>query len=414
MNTMSTKKLKSEIVVIGGGPAGMFSAGIAADFSHSVTLVEQNPILGKKLNITGKGRCNLTNRCTEEEVMQNMTRNGKFLYSALQAFPPEGVIDFFESHGCPTKTERGNRVFPQSDRARSVTDTLAAFLAEHKVMVHRAKAVELCIEDGRITGVRTTKGTIAAARVLLCTGGCSYPLTGSDGSGYALAEQAGHTIVAPMGSLVPIVEAGAVCSRMAGLALRNVGMKLLRNEKVVYTDFGELEFTSFGMSGPTILSASAHMRQDGCYLVEIEEKLDARILRDVEKFRGAAMAEMLRAMLPAQMIPLVLARAEIPPSQAASGLTRNQRRKLIAVVKHFSVPIAGLRPVEEAIVTAGGIKVSEVNPKTMESKLVKGLYFAGEILDLDAYTGGFNLQIAWSTAHAAAVAAGNSLESMVY
>lgn len=421
MSTMSTKKQMFDIAVIGGGAAGMFSAGIAASFSARVVLLEQNPILGKKLNITGKGRCNLTNRCTPEEMLQNVPRNGKFLYSALAAFPPERAVAFFEKNGCATKTERGNRVFPCSDRARDVTDTLQRFVRRQGVEVRHTRVTGLRLGENGVEGVETANGPIAASRVILCTGGCSYPLTGSDGSGYRLAEQAGHTIIPPVGSLVPMEERGHWCRRMAGLNLRNIGMRLLKNGKVVYTDFGEAEFTPFGLSGPTILSASAHLRGAGAWRVELDlkpalsaEKLDARLLRDLEKARGATMETVLRGLLPGKMIPVALERSGIPATQAAGELTRAQRRGLLELLKCFSIEIACLRPVEEAIVTSGGVRVSEVNPKTMESKKMPGLYFAGEILDVDAYTGGFNLQIAWSTAYAAALAAGNSLKSVLY
>ena len=421
MSTMSTKKQMYDIAVIGGGAAGMFSAGIAAGFSARVVLIEQNPFLGKKLNITGKGRCNLTNRCSAEEVLRNVPQNGKFLYSAMNQFPPEAAITFFEDHGCPTKTERGNRVFPVSDRARDVTDTLSAFVGEQGVTVRRAKARQLLVEAGCVKGVQTDHETVAARRVILCTGGCSYPLTGSDGSGYAIAQVVGHTIIPPVGALVPLQERGNCCRRMAGLSLRNVALRLLRDGKTVYTDFGELEFTEFGLTGPTILSASAHMRAAGSYTVQIDlkpalspEKLEARLLRDLAARQNLPMQAALGALLPSKMIPVILDQASISPSLAANSLRRAQRRALLTELKQFSIPIAGLRPVEEAIVTSGGVKVSEINPRTMESKLVRGLYFAGEILDVDAYTGGFNLQIAWATAHAAALAAGNSLADVLY
>ena len=421
MSTMSMKKQSCDIAVVGGGAAGMFSAGIAAGLCARVALLEQNPFLGKKLNITGKGRCNLTNRCAPEEVLRNVPRNGKFLYSAMSQFPPEAAIAFFEAHGCPTKTERGNRVFPVSDRARDVTDTLAAFVQQQGVRVLRTRARALAVEQGAVTGVQTDGGLLQARRVIVCTGGCSYPRTGSDGSGYALAQAVGHTIVPPVGSLVPMTERGDWCRQMAGLNLRNVAVRLLCDERPVYTDFGEAEFTAFGLAGPTILSASAHLRQPGEYKVQIDlkpalspEKLESRILRDLGARQNLPMQAALGALLPAKMIPVVLARIGTPPELAANCFTREQRRALVAELKQFTIPIAGLRPVEEAIVTSGGVKVSEVNPGTMESKLVKGLYFAGEILDVDAYTGGFNLQIAWATAHAAAVAAGNSLADVIY
>ena len=398
-------------IVIGGGPAGMFAAITAATRGQKVLLLERNDRLGKKLLITGKGRCNVTNNCTEQEILQNIPRNGRFLFSALAAFPPEKTMAFFESHGCALKTERGNRVFPVTDRAVSVLDCLQNELRCRKVTVKTARVREIITVEGRAVGVKTQTEVILANWVILATGGASYPTTGSTGDGYAMAEMLGHTIIPAVGSLVPLETAGTDCQDMQGLSLRNVGVKVLNAKgKVLYRDFGELLFTHFGISGPTVLSASCHLKGEGCRLVidlkpALEEnKLDDRILRDLELYKNRAMENALIDLLPKSMIPVVLRRLEIDPQMQANSLTKQKRRALVELLKAFSVEITGKRPVAEAIITSGGVKVSEIDPKTMESKKVPGLYFAGEIIDCDAYTGGFNLQIAWATAYAAGMA----------
>ena len=403
--------MKVDGIVIGGGPAGMFAAITAAEQGKKVLLLEKNHRLGKKLLITGKGRCNVTNHCSGQEVLQNTPRNGRFLFSAMAAFPPEKTYAFFESHGCPLKVERGNRVFPVSDRSQSVLDCLQDELRRLYVTVREERVTEILTAEGRVTGVRTDRGSHEAGWVILATGGVSYPATGSTGDGYRMAEALGHTIVPQEGSLVPL-EAEEDCKQMQGLSLRNVGVKLLSAKgKVLYQDFGELLFTHFGVSGPTVLSASCHMKGDGCrLLLDLkpaldEAKLDARILRDLEMYQNRAMENALTDLLPRSMIPVVLRRLEIAPELQANSLTKQKRRALVELLKAFPVEILGKRPVSEAIITSGGVKVSEMNPKTMESKLVPGLYFAGEIIDCDAYTGGFNLQIAWATAYAAAISA---------
>lgn len=400
--------MKVDGIVIGGGPAGMFAAITAAAQGKKVLLLEKNHRLGKKLLITGKGRCNVTNHCSGQEVLQNTPRNGRFLFSAMAAFPPEKTYAFFESHGCPLKVERGNRVFPVSDCAQSVLDCLQNELRRLHVIVSEERVTEILTAEGRVTGVRTDRGSHEAGWVILATGGVSYPATGSTGDGYRMAEALGHTIVPQEGSLVPL-EAEEDCKQMQGLSLRNVGVKLLGAKgKVLYQDFGELLFTHFGVSGPTVLSASCHMKGEGCrLLLDLkpaldEAKLDARILRDLEMYQNRAMENALTDLLPRSMIPVVLRRLEIAPDMQANSLTKQKRRALVELLKAFPVEILGKRPVSEAIITSGGVKVSEINPKTMESKLVPGLYFAGEIIDCDAYTGGFNLQIAWATAYAAA------------
>lgn len=399
-------------IVIGGGAAGMFAAIAAAEKGQRVLLLEKNSRLGKKLLITGKGRCNVTNCCTGQEVMQNIPRNARFLYSAMTAFPPERAMTFFEANGCPLKTERGNRVFPQSDRSQSVLDCLQNTLRRNHVTVRQGTVSEILTEDGHVTGVRAGETSYAAAWVILATGGVSYPATGSTGDGYELAAGLGHTVVPPEGSLVPLESGDGDCAEMQGLSLRNVGVKLLSAKgKVLYQDFGELLFTHFGVSGPTVLSASCHLKGDGCrLLIDLkpaldEGKLDARILRDLETYQNRSMENALTDLLPRSMIPVVLHRLEIDPTMQANSLTRQKRRMLVELLKAFPVSVSGKRPVSEAIITSGGVKVSEVNPGTMESKLVPGLYFAGEILDCDAYTGGFNLQIAWATAYAAGIGA---------
>lgn len=427
----------TDLIVVGGGAAGMFAAIQAGYAGAKVLLLEPNDRLGKKLYITGKGRCNLTNNCPWQEVLKNVPRNSRFLYSALSGFTPEDAITFFESHGCETKTERGNRVFPVTDKSASVVDALKTALDYAGVEVRRARAEEIltgndCVPDAsansgcgsgaqqvrhashsHVIGVRTDRGDFFASAVILATGGRSYPATGSTGDGYRLAEALGHTVVPPVGSLVPLVEDGPWCAKMQGLALRNIEVKLLdESGRAVFTEFGELLFTHFGLSGPVILSASAHMEAGKRYTVTIDLKpaldeatLDARILRDFADNHNRSFENALSGLYPKTMIPVIVERSGIPGSTKVHSVTREQRRVLLDLTKHFTIRISGKRPVEEAIVTSGGISVKEVNPKTMESRLVPGLYFAGEILDVDAYTGGFNLQIAWATAYAAGHAA---------
>lgn len=404
--------MKFDGIVVGGGPAGMFAAITAAKNGAHVLLLERNDRLGKKLLITGKGRCNVTNHCSWQEVMQNIPRNGRFLFSALENFPPEEIESFFEKAGCALKVERGNRVFPVSDKSQSVLDALKNELRKAQVTVKTARVRSLLTEEDRIAGVQTDTENIYANWVILATGGLSYPTTGSTGDGYRMAEEVGHTVTALEGSLVPLCVDGPDCPDMQGLSLRNVAVKLLDGKgKVLYKDFGELLFTHFGLSGPTALSASAHLKGEGCQLAidlkpALEEgKLNDRILRDLQMYQNRTMENALTDLLPRSMIPVVLRRAKIDSQLQANSLKKEQRRALVTLLKNFSFTISGKRPVEEAIITTGGIKVGEVNPKTMESKKLPGLYFAGEILDCDAYTGGFNLQIAWATAYAAATGA---------
>ena len=399
-------------IVIGGGPAGMFAAITAAGQGKKVLLLERNDRLGKKLLITGKGRCNVTNDCTAEEVMQNVPRNSRFLFSALAAYPPRRIMEFFEQNGCALKTERGNRVFPVTDRSQSVLECLQRELRRSGVTVQTGWVRQILTENGQAVGVRTEKGDISSDWVILATGGVSYPATGSTGDGYAMAKALGHTIVEPQGSLVPLECAGTDCPDMQGLSLRNVAVKLVNAKgKVLYKDFGELLFTHFGVSGPTVLSASCHLKGEGCKLVidlkpALEEaKLNDRILRDLEMYQNRAMENALTDLLPRSMIPVVLRRLDIDPALQANSLTKQKRRALVELLKAFPLEITGKRPVAEAIITSGGVKTGEIDPKTMQSKKVPGLYFAGEVIDCDAYTGGFNLQIAWATAFAAGMLA---------
>ena len=406
--------MKYDGIVIGGGPAGMFAAIVAAEQGNRVLLIEKNDRLGKKLLITGKGRCNVTNDCSADEVLRNVPRNGRFLYSAMDAYPPDKIITFFREHGCPLKVERGNRVFPESDRSASVLNCLERQLDRAGVTIKHGAVSEIIVNDGKACGVVVGKETIGSSWVILATGGASYPATGSTGDGYVLAEKCGHTIVPPEGSLVPLV-ADDDCALMQGLSLRNVGVKLINNRgKVLYKDFGELLFTHFGVSGPTVLSASAHLDRTECKLIidlkpaMDEAKLDARILRDLEQYKNRSMENALVDLLPRSMIPVVLKRLGVPTQLQANSLKKEQRKSLVALLKTFEIVIHGKRPVAEAIITSGGVKVGEINPKSMESKMVEGLFFVGEIIDCDAYTGGFNLQIAWATAYAAGVAVKNS------
>lgn len=397
-------------IIVGGGPAGMFAAITAAQRGQKVLLLEKNDRLGKKLLITGKGRCNVTNNCQAQDVLLNVPRNGKFLYSAMNSYPPERVIDFFEQRGCALKTERGNRVFPVADKASSVLDCLYREMRHCGVMIKHCRVLDITSENNRINGVVTPEGAIKADWVILATGGASYPATGSTGDGYEIAHKLGHTIIEPNGALVPLETAGNDCQQLQGLSLRNVAVKLVSAKgKVLYKDFGELLFTHFGLSGPTILSASSHINGDGCrVIIDLkpaldERKLNDRILRDLEQYQNRSMSNALTDLLPRTMIPVVLDRLEIDGNMQANALKKEQRRAMVSLLKGFDLEIIGKRPVAEAIVTSGGIKVSEIDPKTMESKLINGLYFAGEIIDCDAYTGGFNLQIAWATAYCAGI-----------
>lgn len=410
--------MSRRIVVVGGGAAGMMAAVSAAERGGSVTLLEPNERLGKKLNITGKGRCNVTSNAGAEELLANVPRNGKFLYSAFSRFDGRDAMAFFEGLGVPLKTERGNRVFPVSDRAFDISAALERRLKALGVSLVRDRALALETEDSVVQAVRGERRRYPAEAVILATGGVSYPATGSTGEGHRMAAEAGHTVTPLRGSLVPLRDFG-VGRELQGLSLRNVGLTVYENNKRIYTDFGELVFTHFGVSGPLVLSASAHMRRFGqqAYHLEIdlkpaldEQTLDRRLLSDFEKYANHDFCNALDDLLPQKLIPVIVRLSGIEPRRKVHDITREQRRGLLTVLKHFPVVIAGPCPVTDAIVTSGGVKVGEINPNTMESKTIKGLYFAGELIDVDAYTGGFNLQIAWATGRAAGFAAAESGE----
>ena len=393
----------------------MMAAITAARRGAGVTLLEPNERLGKNLNITGKGRCNVTHDCDQETLMANIPGNGRFLYSALTRFTPQDAMAFFEALGVPLKVERGNRVFPVSDRSFDISGALERELRRLRVRILRERAAEITAEDGRVTGVQTDRQHHPADAVVLATGGVSYPGTGSTGDGYAMAAALGHTIVPPRGSLVPLESGDADCAAMQGLSLRNVEATVLNGKnKPVFREFGEMLFTHFGVSGPLMLSASAHLRRwdKEQYRLSIDlkpaldqQKLDSRILRDIGENPNRDMANILSGLVHRSMVPVLLRRLALPEGEKANSLTKEQRRALVQELKHFTVSLTGPRPVAEAIVTAGGVKVGDVVPGTMASKLAEGLYFAGEILDVDAYTGGFNLQIAWATGYLAGLSA---------
>ena len=403
---------KFDAVIVGGGAAGMMAAITAAESGRNVLLLEKNDKLGRKIRITGKGRCNVTNNCEPRTVIESTPGNGRFLYSAVQNFAPEDTMAFFERLGVPLKTERGSRVFPVSDNAHDIADAMAKELKALRVPVVQGCVRRVLTENGAVTGVETDKGVYYAPTVLLACGGASYPGTGSNGDGARLAAALGHTITPLRPSLVALTSGDPDCPAMQGLSLRNCGVTILDNKKkkTLYTDFGELLFTHFGLSGPTILSTSAHMRDmaPGRYTVVLDlkpaltpEQLDQRLLRDLEKNKNKNFGNALDELLPQKMIPVVIERSGIPPELKCNSVTREQRAALLEVLKHFSVEISGFAPLSGAIVTAGGVSVKEIDPKTMQSKLIPGLYFAGEIIDVDAYTGGFNLQIAFSTGYTA-------------
>ena len=395
------------VAVIGAGAAGLMAASAAAQAGAQVVLFEKNAKVGRKIMITGKGRCNVTNDCDVPGVLANIPVNPRFLYSALGKCSPADIMAFFEGLGVPLKTERGNRVFPVSDKALDIVDALFFHVKRLGVRLELGCTVEdIETMDGAVCGVRVNGKVFAADRVIVATGGASYPATGSTGDGYTFARVLGHTIIPPRPSLVPLVAEGDVCSKLMGLSLKNVRITVRENEKPIFEDFGEMLFTHFGLSGPLILSASAHMRHFGSkqYRVDIdlkpaldEKTLDKRLLSDFEAHKNSDFINALGELLPRKLIPVVVERSGIDPRVKVHSVTKAQRQALLHLLKAFPVTITGARPIAEAIITTGGVSVKQVSPKTMESKLVKGLYFAGEILDVDAYTGGFNLQIAWAT-----------------
>lgn len=397
------------VIVVGGGAAGMMAAISAAEYGAQVTLIEKNARLGRKLAITGKGRCNVTNNSTPDEVLKNIPRNPNFMYSALSRFTPEDVMAFFEELGVPLKTERGKRVFPVSDKAGDIVAALERRLCTLGVNILRDEVRSLIINDGECSGVVTRRGEYRGA-VILATGGASYPVTGSDGFGYTLAKSTGHTVIPPEPSLSAMVTGQRWVSQAAGLTLRNAAVRLYDSGKVIYEDFGELMFTECGISGPTVLSASAHIphMESGRYKITVdikpalsEKQLDARILRDFTERHGKPFSEGIGGLLPRQLLGVFPELLGIPADKRVDEITKEERRRLVSLLKNITLDIERFRPVDEAIITRGGVSVKEISPKTMESKLCGGLYFAGEIIDVDAYTGGFNLQIAFSTGRAA-------------
>ncbi len=404
----------SDVLIIGGGAAGLMAAGVASMAGRDVVVLERNDKPARKVMITGKGRCNVTNNCPSlDELIANVPVNGRFLYSAFSRFMPQDTMELFEDMGVELKTERGNRVFPVSDRAADIVDALTAFATDDGAKIIKGRAKELIIEDGQVKGVLTYEGEkYFADSVIIATGGKSYPATGSTGDGYKLAQQAGHTIITPKPSLVSLECHEGFCTDLMGLSLKNVSIKVsdTKKNKILYEDFGEMLFTHFGVSGPMILSASSHMREmeRGRYEIHIDlkprltlEQLDARILRDFSENNNKNFINSLGGLLPRKMIPVAVKLSGIKPTEKVNQITKEQRQKLAAVLKDIKLTVNSFSPIEEAIVTSGGVKVSEINPKTMASKLVDNLYFAGEVIDVDAYTGGFNLQIAFSTGHLA-------------
>lgn len=417
MTSMTKKETDvRRVAVIGAGAAGMMAAITAAEAGANVTLFERNDRVGKKLRITGKGRCNVTNNCDNNEFLTNVPTNPRFLYASLSRFSTADTMAFFEEAGVPLKTERGKRVFPVSDRAADIVSAMEKKCREAGVTVIHRRVRGLLVQDGRICGLRYGESEEAFDAVIVCTGGRSYSMTGSDGDGYRFATEAGHTVTPLHPSLVPLVAEGRLCASLQGLSLKNVSLtiKLTQSQKTVYEDFGEMLFTHYGLTGPLVLSASAHLSDitPGKYeaLIDLkpaldEKTLDARILSDFSKYQNRDLINALDDLLPQKMIAPYIGLCGIDPRKKVNSITREERERMVHVLKGIRVGLIGFRPIEEAIVTRGGVSVKEVDPKTMQSKLVEGLYFAGEVLDVDAYTGGFNLQIAFSTATVAGTSA---------
>ena len=406
----------NKVIVIGGGAAGLYAAISAAENGADVIIFEKNDRCGKKLRITGKGRCNVTNDCSTEEFLQNVPTNPRFLYSALSALSTQDVKDFFEGEGVPLKTERGKRVFPVSDKAQDIVSALVSACRARGVKIINEKVLSLIVSDNegakKINGVISEGGEHLADAVIVCTGGRSYTRTGSDGDGYTFAKSAGHTVTPLLPSLVPIVCQGKLCPSLQGLSLKNVSLSIIdkTTKKEVYSDFGEMMFTHFGITGPMVLSASAHIPDiaSGKYEAKInlkpaldEKTLDARILSDFSKYSNKDLINALGDLLPQKLIPVTVSLSGIDPRKKINSITREERQSLIDVIRGLRLTLTGFRPIDEAIITKGGVSVKEIDPKTMESKKCAGLYFAGEVIDVDAYTGGFNLQIAFSTGNLA-------------
>lgn len=409
-----------KVIVIGAGAAGTMAAGTAAENGADVILLERNERIARKVIITGKGRCNVTNNVEDvQSFIQNIPGNGRFLYSAFSSFDNKSVMDFFESRGVKLKVERGNRVFPVSDRAVDIVDALNKYINGTGVVRKTEKVADIITENETVKGVITESGNeYYADSVIVATGGLSYPKTGSYGDGYKFAEKVGHTVTKLRPSLSALICREGFCSECMGLSLKNVALEVYdtKKKKVIYDDFGEMLFTHFGVSGPMILSASAHMREmeKGRYEISVDlkpalshEKLDSRILRDFADNSSKSISNVLSLLLPKSMILPILKSAQIKPSEKVSQITKDMRKNLVNAIKGVKLTVIDFNDISEAIVTAGGVKVSEINPKTMESKICKGLYFAGEVIDCDGYTGGFNLQIAFSTGHLAGISASN-------
>lgn len=401
------------IIVIGAGAAGLIAAGTAAKSADKVVLIERNDRVGKKVRITGKGRCNITNSCDIEDMISMYPVNGKFLYSALYTFTNDDIVALLEDYGVKTKVERGGRIFPVSDDARDVVAALRKYALKKNVKLIHGFAKSLITENGTVKGVKTSCGVFKGDRVIVCTGGASYPQTGSDGFGYKLAKNVGHTIITPSPSLAPLVTEEKWCRDVMGLSLKNVEVKAFDNrKKKIYSGFGEMLFTHFGASGPLILSLSSHIKrncENECQIkIDLKpalslEQLDARIIRDFDGLKKKHLINSLDALLPKAIIPIIVELADLQPHKSVCEITKAERRRLAETIKGITLHIKEFAPLETAIVTSGGVKTSEINSSTMESKLVKGLYFAGEIIDVDGYTGGFNLQAAWSTGYLAAI-----------
>lgn len=397
------------VIIVGAGAAGCMAAITAAKRDLSVTLFDRNPKIGRKILITGKGRCNVTNNCDRDTFMASIPTNSRFLYSAFSAFTPQDTMAFFEENGVPLKTERGSRVFPQSDKSMDIIDALFNLLRTLHVRLVNESVTDLIIDNGKLLGVKTENKEYHADSVVIACGGCSYPQTGSDGYGYILAQQAGHTIIEPVASLVPIVVNETWCSELQGLSLKNVSLKVKNNKnKEIFSDFGEMIFTHFGISGPMVLSASSHinLKKSSEYTLIIDlkpaltdEQLDKRIQKDFEKYINKDIINSLGDLLPKKLIPIAVRLSQIEPHKKCNEITKNERRNLLSVIKNLTLTFKEFRPIAEAIVTSGGVKVKEIDPKNMQSKLLENLYFAGEVIDVDAYTGGFNLQIAFSTGY---------------
>lgn len=401
-----------EIVIIGGGASGLF-AGYSASLNkeNHVTIIEKNEKLGKKIYITGKGRCNFTNNVLSSDFLNNVVTNPKFLYSAIYTFTPENAIDFFENNGMEVAIERGNRAFPKSNKASDVTKTVEKVLLKNKVdVILNTKVEKIDAENNVIKGVKTDKGYFNADSVIVCTGGISYPLTGSTGDGYNFAKHFGHSVIKPKSALCGIELKGNDYLPLQGLSLKNVSIKAELSGKEIYSDFGEMLFTHFGVSGPIILSCSSIINKYQIDKIKLtvdlkpaldEETLDNRLQREIAINNTKDVHNVLRSLLPSSMIDLIIDRAKIPANKKCSTVTKEERKRLVFTLKNLSFDIDGLRSIDEAIVTSGGVNVKEINAKTMESKIVKGLFFAGEVIDVDAFTGGFNLQIAFSTGYLA-------------